>query len=180
MSLYKHVREAWKNPKEELGEVWQERLVEWRDQPAMVEVERPTRIDRARSIGYKAKNGFKVVRVRIKRGGRKKERPKKGRRPKRAGQSKFSPAKSHQRIAEERASTKHPNMEVLNSYETVKDGSYKWFEVVLVDPDHPEIEADEDLNWIADERGRAERGKTSSGQEERGLQAKGKGAEQSR
>ncbi|MFB6294187.1 MAG: 50S ribosomal protein L15e, partial [Candidatus Nanohaloarchaea archaeon] len=115
MSLYQHVREAWKDPKENLGDLWRDRLVEWRRQPAIVETERPTRIDRARSLGYKAKNGFTVVRGRVRRGGRKRRRPRAGRRPKRAGQTKFSPDKSHQRIAEERASRKYPNLEVLNS-----------------------------------------------------------------
>lgn len=180
MSLYKHVRKAWKNPKDNLGDLWRDRLVEWRRQPAVVDVENPTRIDRARELGYKAKNGFKVVRGRVRRGGRKKRRPKGGRRPKRAGQNRFSPAKSHQRIVEERVSGKHPNMEVLNSYPVAEDAIHKWFEVILVDPDHPEIQADDDINWIADDRGRAERGKTSAGKKERGLRNRGKGAEKAR
>ncbi|MDY6762065.1 MAG: 50S ribosomal protein L15e [Candidatus Nanohaloarchaea archaeon] len=180
MSLYQYVRDAWKNPKENLGDLWRDRLVEWRREPALVETERPTRIDRARSLGYKAKNGFTMVRGRVRRGGRKRKRPNAGRRPKRAGQNKFSPGKSHQRIAEERASRKYPNLEVLNSYEVAKDGSHKWFEIILVDPDHPEIQADDDINWIADERGRAERGKTSAGTTGRGLDEKGTGAEKAR
>lgn len=180
MGLYRYVREAWKDPKENLGDMWRERLVEWRRQPSLVKVERPTRIDRARSLGYKSKNGFTVVRGRVRRGGRKRRRPKGGRRPKRAGQSKFSPSKSHRRIVEERASRKHPNLEVLNSYEVLRDGNYKWFEVILVDPDHPEIKSDKDINWIVDGRGRAERGKTSAGKKGRGLRGKGKGAEKSR
>lgn len=180
MSLYKHVREAWKDPKEGLGELWRDRLVEWRREPSLVTVDNPTRIDRARSLGYKAKNGFTIVRGRIRRGGRKRRRPKGGRRPKRAGQSKFSPSKSHQRIVEERASRKYPNLEVLNSYRVAEDGSHKWFEVIMVDPDHPEIQSDDDISWIADERGRAERGKTSAGNRGRGLQNRGKGAEKAR
>lgn len=180
MGLYRHVREAWKDPKENLGDVWKERLVEWRKEPSLVTVERPTRIDKARSLGYKAKNGFTIVRGRVKRGGRKRERPSGGRRPKRAGQSKFSPSKSHQRIVEERASKKFPNLEALNSYEVARDGSHKWFEVILVDPDHPEIQADDDINWIENDRGRAERGKTSAGKKGRGLQNRGKGAEKAR
>ncbi|MDY6769821.1 MAG: 50S ribosomal protein L15e, partial [Candidatus Nanohaloarchaea archaeon] len=83
-------------------------------------------------------------------------------------------------IAEERASRKYPNLEVLNSYEVATDGSHKWFEIILVDPDHPEIQADDDINWIADERGRAERGKTSAGKKGRGLQNRGTGAEKAR
>ncbi|MCJ7478787.1 MAG: 50S ribosomal protein L15e [Candidatus Nanohaloarchaeota archaeon QJJ-7] len=180
MGLYKHVRDAWKNPKENLGELWRERLVKWRREPSIVKVENPTRIDRARSLGYKAKNGFSVVRGRVKRGGRKRRRPTGGRRPKRAGQTKFSPSKSHQRIVEERVSKKHPNMEILNSYQVAEDGTHKWFEVILVDPEHPEIKNDDDINWITEESGRAERGKTSAGKKGRGLNNKGKGAEKAR
>ncbi len=180
MGAYKHIREAWKNPKDGLDDVWQNRLIEWRRQPSIVKSDRPTRIDKARSQGYKAKNGFTVVRGRIKRGGRKRKNPRAGRRPKRAGQSRFSPGKSLQQITEERVSKKYPNLEVLNSYPVAEDAIHKWFEVILVDPEHPEIKADDDINWITDERGRAHRGKTSTGKKSRGLQKRGTGSEKSR
>lgn len=182
MAFYKYVRDAWKQPKDELEDLWQERLVEWRQQPSMVTVDRPTRIDKARSLGYKAKNGFTIVRGRVKRGGRKRKRAKGGRRPKRAGQNRYSPGKSHQRIVEERVSRKHPNLEVLNSYPVAKDANHKWFEVLLVDPEHPEIQADDDLNWITEpqHQNRAERGLTSAGKQGRGLDEKGSGAEKAR
>lgn len=182
MSVYTYIRDAWKQPKENLGGVWKDRLQRWRREEAIVTTDRPTRLDKARSLGYKAKNGITIARGRVKRGGRKRKRPKGGRRPKRAGQSKFTPTKSHQRIVEERISRKHPNMEVLNSYPVAKDANHKWFEAILVDPDHPEIQNDDDLNWICDpeHRGRAERGKTSAGKKGRGLQNKGTGAEKAR
>ncbi|MFB6166982.1 MAG: 50S ribosomal protein L15e [Candidatus Nanohaloarchaea archaeon] len=182
MSLYKHVRDAWKNPRDNLGDVWRDRLVEWRRQPSIVKAENPTRIDKARSLGYKSKNGFSVVRGRVKRGGRKRRRPRGGRRPKRAGQNRFSPGKSYRRIVEERISKKFPNLEVLGSYPVAEDAIHKWFEVVMVDPDHPEIESDDDINWITgdEHRGRAERGKTPAGRKGRGLQNSGKGAEKAR
>jgi ribosomal protein L15E len=47
------------------------------------------------------------------------------------GKNRITPAKSLQRIAEERASVKYPNMEVLNSYWVGHDGRQKWFEVIL-------------------------------------------------
>lgn len=182
MSFYKHVREAWKNPKENMPEVWKERLIEWRRQPAIVDVDNPTRIDKARAQGYKAKNGFNVVRGRIRRGGRKRKDPKAGRRPKRAGQNKYSTGKSLQQIVEERVSDKYPNLEVLNSYSVAEDANHKWFEVILVDPEHPEIQADDDINWITESqhRGRAERGKTKAGKKGRGQAKKGRGSEKSR
>ncbi|MFB6076594.1 MAG: 50S ribosomal protein L15e, partial [Candidatus Nanohaloarchaea archaeon] len=149
-------------------------------EPSLVTVDRPTRIDKARAQGYKAKNGITMVRGRVRRGGRKRKRPKGGRRPKRAGQNRFSPAKSRRRIVEERVARKHPNMEVLNSYEVAEDAIHKWFEVIMVDPDHPEIQSDDDLNWIAEQSGRAERGKTGAGKQGRGLRNKGTGVEKAR
>lgn len=182
MGFYKYVRDAWKQPEERLGDVWRDRLVEWRREPAIVTMDRPTRIDKARDLGYKAKNGVIVVRGRIRRGGRKREKPAGGRRPKRSGQTRYTPGKSHQRIVEERVADRHPNLEVLNSYPVARDATYKWFEVILVDPDHPEVQADDDLNWICKDQhtGRAHRGKTSAGKQGRGLRNKGTGAEKAR
>lgn len=87
------------------------------------------------------------------------------------GVKKFVPAKSMQLIAEERAGKAFRNLEVLNSYWVGEDGQYKWFEVILVDPSHPSIMVDEDINWICDpaQRGRVHRGLTSSGKKVRGL-----------
>ncbi|MFB6209149.1 MAG: hypothetical protein ABEJ56_03345 [Candidatus Nanohaloarchaea archaeon] len=62
INYYKYAREQYEQPKENLDELWQERLVEWRQQETVVEAENPTRIPKARSLGYKAKKGFKVVR----------------------------------------------------------------------------------------------------------------------
>jgi large subunit ribosomal protein L15e len=85
--------------------------------------------------------------------------------------------KSSQRIAEERASRKFPNLEVLNSYWVGQDGKSKWYEIILVDPNHPRILSDRSFNWMASSPGRAFRGKTSAGQKGRGLGKKGRGSE---
>ena len=180
---YRYIAEAWKKPDESfVGEVMRQRLVEWRKQPAVVRIEKPTRLDRARKLGYKAKQGFVVVRVRVRRGGFRKKRPSSGRRPKRMGVSKYKLAKSLRLIAEERAARKFPNLEVLNSYWVGEDGRHKWFEVILVDPNHPVIKADKDINWICEKqhRGRVFRGLTSAGKKVRGLRNKGRGAEKVR
>ncbi|MEM1659916.1 MAG: 50S ribosomal protein L15e [Candidatus Bathyarchaeia archaeon] len=180
---YKYVAQAWKKPDESyVGELMRQRLIEWRRQPAVVRIEKPTRIDRARKLGYKAKQGFIVVRVRVRRGGLRKERPSSGRRPKRMGVNKYKPAKSLRLIAEERAARKFPNLEVLNSYWVGEDGRYKWFEVIMVDPHHPAIRADKDINWICEKqhKGRVFRGLTSAGKKVRGLRKRGHGAEKAR
>jgi large subunit ribosomal protein L15e len=126
-----------------------QRAIVWRRQPSSVRIDKPTRLDRARSLGYKAKHGVIVVRTRVRRGGRRKLRPVLGRRQKRMGVVKFTPTKSRQLIAEERTARKYPNLEVLNSYWVWQDGRYKWYEVILVDPNHPSIKSDKELGWIA-------------------------------
>ena len=183
MLAYKYIAEAWSKPEKSfVDELMRQRLIEWRRQPTICRIEKPSRLDRARKLGYKAKQGFVVVRVRVRRGGLRKQRPKAGRRPKRMGVKKFKPAKSLRLIAEERAARKFPNLEVLNSYWVGEDGRSKWFEVLMVDPSHPAIKADKDINWICQKqhRGRVFRGLTSAGKKVRSLRRKGKGAEKFR
>jgi len=180
---YKYMAEAWKKPEASfVKEIMKQRAIEWRRQPTIVRVERPTRLDRARKLGYKAKQGFVVVRVRIRRGWLKRPRPKAGRRPKRMGVTKRKLAKSLRLVAEERAARKFPNLEVLNSYWVWEDGRYKWYEIIMVDPNHPVIQSDENINWICERvhRGRVFRGLTSAGKKMRGLRHKGRGAEKVR
>jgi len=180
---YKYIAEAWATPEKSfVDELMRQRLIEWRRQPAITRAEKPTRLDRARKLGYKAKQGFIITRVRVRRGGLRKQRPKAGRRPKRMGVKKYKPAKSLRLIAEERTARKFPNLEVLNSYWVGEDGRSKWFEVILVDPQHPAIEADRDVNWICQKQHhrRVFRGLTSAGKKVRSLRRKGRGAEKFR
>ncbi|NIR13251.1 MAG: 50S ribosomal protein L15e [Desulfobacterales bacterium] len=180
---YKYLENAWKNPESSfLKDLMWKRVIRWRKQPVVARVDRPTRLGRARKLGYKAKQGFLVARVRVRRGGLHRPRPTMGRSQKRMGVAKLKPAKSLRLIAEERAARKFPNLEVLNSYWVWEDGRFKWFEVILVDPHHPAIQSDRDLNWICEKehRGRVFRGLTSAGKEIRGLRHKGRGAEKVR
>ena len=179
MGIYKHVRELWKKPKENLGDLYKQRLIQWRREGATVRIERPTRIDRARSLGYKAKQGFVVVRQRVLRGGRQRPQIRAGRRSKHYHQ-RFTLRKNYQQIAEERVQDKYHNLVVLNSYLLAKDGLHAWFEVILVDPEHPVIKADGRLNWVAENRSRVFHGRTSAGRKGRGMRGKGKGFEKAR
>lgn len=182
MSLYKQVRELWKKPKANMPELWRERLIKWRKEQVTVKLERPTRIDRARSLGYKAKQGYLVVRQRVLRGGHTRPQIKKGRRPRNYG-TRLSLRKNYQQIAEERTQKKFLNLAVLNSYWVAQDGKHYWFEVILVDPSHPVIKTDPKINWICDKKNwkRVFHGKTSAGRKGRGLRGnKGKGAEKAR
>lgn len=171
-SAYQRMEEWWKRPYEgDHATLMRLRLIEWRKEPVVVRVEKPTRLGRARALGYKAKQGVVVVRVRVRKGGRRKVRPNKGRRPKRMGVYGFAPAKSLRLIAEERAQEKYGNLVVLNSYYVGEDGRYKWYEVILVDPNHPAIKSDPELNWVCSgkHKGRPFRGLTSAGRKMRGL-----------
>jgi large subunit ribosomal protein L15e len=181
MGYLKYVRKAWKKPQENMPELWRERLLKWRREPVTVRIDKPTRIDRARSLGYKAKKGFVLVRQRVTRGGRKREQFKAGRRSKAMRRMKIVGI-NYKQVAEQRAQKKFTNCEVLNSYWVCQDGRYSWYEIILLDKDHPQILADPQLKWVGktEHKGRVFRGLTSAGKKSRGLRRKGKGAEKIR
>jgi len=167
MGVYKYIREAWKKPRENMPELMKSRLILWRKQPATLRIERPTRLDKARSLGYRAKEGILVVRERLLRGGRQRPWPGK-RRPKRMTRRKIV-GKNYQQIAEERVARKYRNCEVLNSYYVADDGRHYWYEVILVDTKHPVIKKGKNTKWMVTKRRRVFRGLTSAGKKSRGL-----------
>ncbi len=148
--MYRQLAELWKNPeKTGLKEEIRQRAIQWRRGPTVVRVEHPLRLNRAHALGYRAKQGYVTARVRVRRGGLRKLRPRMGRRQKRMGVTRFTPALSLKEIVEGRVAKRYPNLKVLNSYWIWEDGKYKWFEVILVDPYHPSIKGDPKINWIA-------------------------------
>lgn len=151
-------------------ELQQERLIEWRASEAAVKVDKPLNLAKARMLGYKAKKGFVVIRIRLKRGGRKRTRHKHGRKSRKQHVRKILKM-NHKWIAEIRAQKKYPNLEVLSSYPIAKDGKHVFFEVIMVDPERPEIKSDKTINWICEpaNRDRALRGLTASARRSRGL-----------
>lgn len=183
MGAYKYIQEFWSNKSsEEFEKILAERLLQWRREPAVVRIERPTNLYRARNLGWKAKQGFILVRVRVRKGGQRKPRPRKGRKGKHLAIKGHTVGKSLQWIAEERAARKYRNAEVLNSYWVGEDGNFVWYEVILVERDCPVIKSDKNINWITSNkhRGRVFRGLTSAGKKARGLRNKGHGAEKIR
>ncbi len=182
-SAYEYIAETWDNTlKGDMKDLMWYRLIEWRRDPAITRVEHPMRLDRARRLGYKAKQGYFLARVRIRRGGRRKSRPVKGRKPKKLGVNRFTPKKSIRWIAEERVQDRFPNAEVLNSYPVGQDGRWKWYEVILIDKHHPVIIKDPHINWICDpiHTRRVCRGLSGAGKKSRGLYRKGRGVEKLR
>ena len=168
--LYYHLREAWKKPDTTR---LRELMIEWRKDNTVKKIDRPTRLDRARSLGYKAKKGFVIARVRIQRGGRQRPKPVKGRRSKRQTIKKVLKM-NYKWVAEQRTQKKFPNLEVLNSYPVGKDGKHYFYEVILVDYSKPEIKNDKTINWITKKTNqhRVYRGLTSAGKKSRGLRSK--------
>ncbi len=165
-----YLRKAWKKPDKKL---LRERMISWRKGNTIVKVNKPLRIDRARSLGYKAKKGFVVVRVRIKRGGRKRPLRRKGRRSKRQTTHKVLKM-NYKWVAEQRAARKFQNLEVLNSYKIGKDGIHYFYEVLLIDKQRPEIAKNKDTKWLTKpaNKNRVLRGLTSAGKKSRGLRKK--------
>lgn len=170
--MYHYMRDAWKKPN---PENLRSMMTEWRKQETVSTIDKPLRLDKARSLGYKAKKGFVVVRVRVKRGGKQRFLTNKARKPKKHT-IKLTLKMNYRWIAEQRVQKKFPNLEVLNSYNIGKDGKYYFFEVILVDYSRPEIKSDPTINWICNKtnQNRVFRGLTSAGRKSRGLRNPGR------
>ena len=110
---------------------------------------RPARPDKARRLGYKAKQGFAIYRIRVRRGARKRSAPKGATYGKpvsvfknlidlsdNQGVNQLKYQRSLRTTAEERVGRKCANLRVLNSYWVNQDATYKYFEVILFDPQH--------------------------------------------
>ncbi len=121
------------------------RAVQWRKQNAIIRIDKPSRIQRARRLGYKAKQGIIVIRMRVGTGGMRKQRPRGGRRPKHLGVTRIKADVSMKEVAENRVLERYPNMKLLGSYFLYKDGTHYWFEVILADPSHPRVSKDKEL-----------------------------------
>lgn len=181
MGYLKYLRESWKRPRETLDKEYRNKLTQWRKENTVERIERPTRVDRARSLGYKAKQGFVVARSRVRRNSSRNPTIRSGRQ---AGNlsPKMVLSKNDQTISEEKAQKRFPNLEVLNSYWVGEDAMFKWYEVILVDVFHPQIQNDSKINWLVSNKHkrRGQRGLTSAAKKSRGLNQKGRGAEKVR
>jgi len=178
MGAYKYLEELWKKKQSDvLRFLLRIRCWEYRQLPAVHRVTRPTRPDKARRLGYKAKQGFVIYRARVRRGGRKRPNSKGivyGK-PATQGINHLKWERSLRSKAEERVGKRAANLRVLNSYWVNQDASYKYYEVILVDPFHNAIRNDPRINWIVApvHKHRELRGLTATGKKSRGLQGKG-------
>ena len=163
MGMYQQIRNLTKSSDEDFYDLNKKRLIEWRKEPVTVRIERPTRLDRARAVGYRAKEGIILVRQKILKSRRMRPQFRAGRRSKAMRRKKIVNM-SYQWICEQRAARKFLNCEVLNSYFVARDGKHEWYEIILVDRNHPAIKKDKLLSWITlkNQKMRAQRGLTSA------------------
>jgi len=140
-SMYKMMQKLWRERPEALRSQLRKRMVAWRRMKAVERVEKPLRIDRARELGYKAKQGYVVALVRVRRGGFSKPRPRSGRRQKALGVVKHKVNVSMKEEAVQRFIKQFPNLKPLGAYPLAQDSLYRWYEVVAVDPSHPAVQA---------------------------------------
>ena len=174
MGAYKYIQELHKKKQSDVMRFIQ-RMRTWqlRQLPAVHRAVRPTRPERARRLGFRAKQGFVVYRVRVRRGNRKKQVPKgiTYGKPKHQGVNEIKPTRKLQSVAEERVGRRCGGLRVLNSYWVGQDATYKFFEVILADPAHKAIRRDPKINWVCSSvmKRRELRGLTSAGKSSRGL-----------
>jgi len=157
MGAYRYITETLQKQYKKRDAAFRAKVIAWRKGPAMEKVERPSNITRARRLGYKAKQGYIVVRVRVDKGRRTRRRTDGGRKQKNYYLF-VQPQMSHQAIAEQRVNRIYKNMEVLNSYWVGEDGNYKFFEVILADPSRASVNVSSAIR-----QGKAFRGLTSAG-----------------
>jgi large subunit ribosomal protein L15e len=174
MGAYKYIEELYKKKQSDVIRfILRLRCWEYRQLPAIHRASRPSRPDKARRLGYKAKQGFVVYRVRVRRGGRKRQIPKGAvcGKPKGQGITQLKPSRTLRSVAEERVGKRCGNLRVLNSYWVNQDSTFKFYEVILVDPSHKAITRDARINWICAPtmKHREMRGLTATGKKARGI-----------
>jgi len=180
MGAFKYLEELYRKKQSDvLRFLLRVRCWEYRQLGSIVRVPRSTRPDKARNLGFRSKQGYIIYRVRVRRGGRKRpvHKGKTFGKPKNQGVTGLKYNRNYQSMAEERVGRRIPGLRVLNSYWINSDATYKYFEVILVDPFHKTIRRDARINWIAKPvmKHRELRGLTSAGRKARGLVGKAHG-----
>ncbi|KAL5108602.1 60S ribosomal protein L15 [Taenia crassiceps] len=127
----------------------------------LLRMSRPSRPDKARRLGYKAKQGFVIFRTRVRRGGRKRPVPKGATygKPTNEGVNQLKNQRSIQATAE-------VCLRIFNVY-LLRIALV----VICVDPNHSAIRRDPAIRWIckAHQKHREQRGLTSATRKSRGL-----------
>uniref|UniRef100_A0A2K5C6Q4 Ribosomal protein L15 n=1 Tax=Aotus nancymaae TaxID=37293 RepID=A0A2K5C6Q4_AOTNA len=158
MGAYKYIQELWRKKQSDVMRfLLRVRCWQYRQLSAL----------------HRAKQGCVIYRIRVRRGGQKRPVPKGATygKPVHHGVNHVKFARSLQSVAEERAGRHCGALRVLNSYWVGEDSTYKFFEVILIDPFHKAIRRNPDTQWITKpvHKHREMRGLTSVGRKSRGL-----------
>lgn len=103
MGAYRYIQELYRKKQSDvLRYLLRIRVWQFRQLTKLVRSPRPSRPDKARRLGFKAKQGFVIYRVRIRRGGRKRPVPKGCTygKPKSHGVNELKPTRRLQSVAE--------------------------------------------------------------------------------
>ncbi|ELW70730.1 60S ribosomal protein L15 [Tupaia chinensis] len=156
MGAYKYIQELWRKKQSNVMRfLLRVRCWQYRQLSALHRAPHPTWPDKEQRLGYKAKQGYVIYRIHVRRVGRKRPVP--------MGATYGKP--------EERAGHPCGALRVLNSYWVGEDSTYKFCEVILIDPFHKALRRNPDTRWITKpvHKHREMRGLTSAGRKCRGL-----------
>ncbi|KAJ1058855.1 hypothetical protein K5549_020812, partial [Capra hircus] len=160
---HEYIQELWRKKQSDVMRF----LLRYRQLSALHRAPCPTRLDKARRLGYV------ICRIRVRRGGRKRPVPKGATygKPVHHGVNQLKFARSLQSVAEEHPGRHCGALRVLNSYWVGEDSMYRFFEVILIDPFHKTIRRNPDTQWITKpaHKRREKRGLASAGTKSRGL-----------
>ncbi|MEM3841408.1 MAG: hypothetical protein QXN59_01795 [Candidatus Micrarchaeaceae archaeon] len=168
MGMYKEAKKNVISGFKTRSETYRSRLIKWHAEDPITKIAKPTNIARARELGYRAKQGVIVARVRVVGGKKHRKRADGGRKPSKSA-SYYTRHKSLKQIAEEKAARKFLNCEVLNSYFIGNAGAENYYEVILLDRANSAISSDRIYGSIISQRGRAFRAATHAGKKARGI-----------
>lgn len=166
--MYKQMKQTFISEYKTRSDLYKSHIIKWNTESTVTRIEKPTNIARARVLGYKAKEGIIMARVKVKGGSKKRKTVSGGRKPSKSGRY-FNYVKSSQKVAEDKAARKFSNCEVLNSYFVGSAGSRKFYEVILLDKNHPALLNDPVYKNLVSQRGRSYRGRTAAGRKHRGI-----------
>uniref|UniRef100_A0A8W4FNU7 Ribosomal protein L15 n=1 Tax=Sus scrofa TaxID=9823 RepID=A0A8W4FNU7_PIG len=136
MGAYKYIQELWKKKQSHLmGFLLWVCCWQYRQLSALHRAPRPTQPDKAHRLGYKANQDYVIYQTLVCRIRRKHPVPK--------GATYGKPLHHG-----EQAGCHCGSLRVLNSYWVGEDSTYKFFEVVFIDPFHKAIRRNPDTQWI--------------------------------
>uniref|UniRef100_A0A7E4UUY6 Ribosomal protein L15 n=1 Tax=Panagrellus redivivus TaxID=6233 RepID=A0A7E4UUY6_PANRE len=177
MGAYKYMQEIWRKKQSDVMRYLQRvRTWQYRQLAAIHRAPRPTRPEKAHRLGYKAKQGkYRLIRLfsmySFCESSRLLTKGQTYGKPKTHGVNQLKFARNLQSVAESRVGRRCGGLRVLNSYWIGQDSTFKFFEVILLDPAHKVIRNNPDTQWItkAVHKHREMRGLTSAGRKSRGL-----------